>query len=39
MSMGTGGVGAKYPDNQQLFVGNLPHNLSEAELKVFFGRK
>ncbi|KAK7111733.1 ras GTPase-activating protein-binding protein 2-like isoform X2 [Littorina saxatilis] len=31
-----GGVGNKYPDNQQLFVGNLPHNISERELKVFF---
>ncbi|XP_076455388.1 ras GTPase-activating protein-binding protein 2-like isoform X2 [Babylonia areolata] len=33
-----GGIGAKYPDSQQLFVGNLPHNISESELKVFFER-
>merc|ERR1719300_2080055 len=32
-----GGVGSKYPDSHQLFVGNLPHNISESELKVFFG--
>ena len=36
---GTGGVGAKYPDSHQLFVGNLPHNISERELKVFFDSK
>lgn len=31
-------VGAKYPDSHQLFVGNLPHNITERELKVFFER-
>lgn len=36
---GTGSVGAKYPDSHQLFVGNLPHNISERELKVFFDSK
>lgn len=35
---GGGGIGAKYPDSHQLFVGNLPHNISESELKVFFER-
>lgn len=37
VGFGSGGLGAKYPDSQQLFVGNLPHSISEAELKVFFG--
>ena len=35
----TPGVGTKYPDSHQLFVGNLPHNISERELKVFFDSK
>ena len=26
----------RYPDNQQLFVGNLPHNIQEKDLKTFF---
>lgn len=26
----------KYADSLQLFVGNLPHNIEEAELKEFF---
>ena len=26
----------RYPDSNQLFVGNLPHNISEKELKTFF---
>lgn len=29
-------VGPKYPDSHQLFVGNLPHNITERELKAFF---
>ncbi|WAQ96871.1 G3BP2-like protein [Mya arenaria] len=28
--------GTRYPDSHQLFVGNLPHNVSEKELKAFF---
>ena len=36
---GGGGIGTKYPDSHQLFVGNLPHNISERELKVFFERE
>lgn len=36
---GRRGGGVKYPDSHQLFVGNLPHNITERELKVFFGRK
>ncbi|RUS76061.1 hypothetical protein EGW08_016191, partial [Elysia chlorotica] len=36
---GLGGLGGtKYPDSQQVFVGNLPTNVSEAELKTFFER-
>ncbi|GFO18540.1 ras GTPase-activating protein-binding protein 2 [Plakobranchus ocellatus] len=36
-SVGGGGMGgSKYPDSQQVFVGNLPTNVSEAELKTFF---
>nr|KAG5710171.1 hypothetical protein BaRGS_006690 [Batillaria attramentaria] len=31
-------VGTKFPDSHQLFVGNLPHNITERELKVFFER-
>ncbi|XP_013781995.1 ras GTPase-activating protein-binding protein 1-like [Limulus polyphemus] len=27
-----------YPDSQQLFVGNLPHSISEEELKEFFSQ-
>ncbi|KAM9314399.1 ras GTPase-activating protein-binding protein 2 isoform 6-T6 [Pholidichthys leucotaenia] len=27
---------ARYPDSHQLFVGNLPHDIDEAELKEFF---
>ncbi|XP_041364926.1 ras GTPase-activating protein-binding protein 2-like isoform X2 [Gigantopelta aegis] len=26
----------RFPDSHQLFVGNLPHNISEKELKTFF---
>ncbi|ESP03831.1 hypothetical protein LOTGIDRAFT_110043 [Lottia gigantea] len=26
----------RYPDSHQLFVGNLPHNIAEGELKKFF---
>ncbi|CAL1529725.1 unnamed protein product [Lymnaea stagnalis] len=34
---GSGGLGgSKYSDNQQLFVGNLPLNITEPELKEFF---
>ena len=28
--------GIRFPDNQQLFVGNLPHNVSEEEIRQFF---
>ncbi|KAH9492517.1 GTPase activating protein (SH3 domain) binding protein [Bulinus truncatus] len=35
-SNSVGGGGSKYSDNQQLFVGNLPLNITEAELKEFF---
>lgn len=28
--------GTRYPDSHQLFVGNLPHNVNEKELKTFF---
>lgn len=27
---------SRYPDTQQLFVGNLPHSISEKELKAYF---
>merc|ERR1712226_1450157 len=27
---------SRYPDSQQLFVGNLPHSISEVELKKYF---
>lgn len=26
----------RYPDSHQLFVGNLPHDIDESELKEFF---
>lgn len=26
----------RYPDSHQLFVGNLPHDIDENELKEFF---
>lgn len=26
----------RYPDSHQLFVGNLPHDIDENELKDFF---
>jgi Ras GTPase-activating protein-binding protein 1 len=29
-------MGKMYPDSQQLFVGNLSHNIDEAELNEFF---
>jgi len=28
--------GSRFPDSHQLFVGNLPHNVSDKELKAFF---
>lgn len=28
--------GARYPDSHQLFVGNLPHNVLEKDLRAFF---
>ena len=31
-----GAAGGKYSDAHQLFVGNLPHNIEEPELKEFF---
>ena len=30
---------SRYPDNQQLFVGNLPHTISEIELISYFESK
>lgn len=30
---------SRFPDNQQLFVGNLPHNITERELQDFFTSK
>ena len=27
----------QYPDSQQVFVGNLPHTMSEKDLKEYFG--
>ena len=30
---------SRYPDSHQVFVGNLPHNLSDAELRSFFASK
>lgn len=27
---------SRYPDTQQLFVGNLPHSITEKELKAYF---
>ena len=35
--MGDRGRGTRFSDSQQLFVGNLPHNVSEKELRTFFG--
>ena len=36
---GSGGAGsAQYPDTQQLFVGNLPHNCTEQDLETLFGK-
>lgn len=29
----------RYPDSHQLFVGNLPHDIDEGELKDFFMSK
>lgn len=29
----------RYPDSHQLFVGNLPHDIDESELKEFFMSK
>ena len=37
--MGDRGRGTRFSDSQQLFVGNLPHNVSEKELRQFFGGK
>ncbi len=30
---------SRYPDSQQLFVGNLPHNIADKELKTYFESK
>ncbi|XP_013391571.1 ras GTPase-activating protein-binding protein 2-like isoform X1 [Lingula anatina] len=27
---------SRYPDNQQLFVGNLPHNIEQKDLRAYF---
>lgn len=29
-------IGMQYPDNQQVFVGNLPRNLADKDLREFF---
>lgn len=29
----------RYPDSQQLFVGNVPHDVDKNELKEFFESK
>lgn len=29
----------RYPDSQQLFVGNVPHDVDKTELKEFFESK
>ena len=29
--------GSGYPDSQQIFVGNIPHTVTEEALKDFFG--
>lgn len=29
----------RYPDSQQLFVGNVPHDVDKADLKEFFERE
>ena len=33
---GGGGSGIRYPDNQQIFVGNLPYDMSENDLREHF---
>lgn len=30
---------SRFPDSHQLFVGNLPHNITEKELEDFFTSK
>ena len=34
---GLGAMGSNYPDSQQIFVGNLPHTVSESDLESLFG--
>lgn len=34
-SEGSERMQSHYPDDQQVFVGNLPHRLTEADLKKF----
>ena len=34
---GLGALGSNYPDSQQIFVGNLPHTVSESDLESLFG--
>lgn len=36
---GRGAPGRIYPDNHQLFVGNLPQDIKDEELKEFFSSK
>lgn len=36
---GFSNAGTRFPDSQQLFVGNLPHNIQEKELVDFFTGK
>ena len=35
----SGRRGSRYPDSHQLFVGNLPHNITERELRTYFESK
>ena len=37
--VGGGGPPSRFPDSHQLFVGNLPQNVQESELRVFFESK
>ena len=32
----SGGSGIRYPDNQQIFVGNLPYDMTEGDLRDHF---
>ena len=36
LDKGRGPSSARYPDSHQLFVGNLPQDINDEELKAFF---